>query len=136
MASDIRSRSLREIAPNADPAFCKILDFGSINTKNTRKRTQARKPAKNHRVKESNCDRRPRIDDHDSDVKMRIRSNSSRTGQMSRDHAVACGRELASTDLGMASWCGSRDDLKSPPRSSRCRGWKGPAANDHGHVAK
>ena len=68
MASDA-GLDLVEIAPNADPPVCKILDFGKYKYEEQKKKNEARKKQKIIEVKEIKL--RPSIDDHDYDVKMR-----------------------------------------------------------------
>src|SRR6202021_805085 len=60
---------LVEIAANADPPVCKILDFGKFKYEEQKKKNEARKKQKVIEVKEVKF--RPSIDDHDYDVKMR-----------------------------------------------------------------
>src|SRR5690348_3933561 len=68
MAADA-GLDLVEIAPNADPPVCKILDFGKFKYEEQKKKNEARKKQKIIEVKEIKL--RPSIDDHDYDVKMR-----------------------------------------------------------------
>src|SRR5215467_11355904 len=68
MAANI-GLDLVEIAPNADPPVCKILDFGKFKYEAQKKKSEARKKQKIIEVKEIKL--RPSIDDHDYDVKMR-----------------------------------------------------------------
>ena len=68
MASDA-GLDLVEIAPNADPPVCKILDFGKYKYEEQKKKNEARKKQKIIEVKEIKL--RPSIDDHDYDDKMR-----------------------------------------------------------------
>ena len=74
---------LVEIAPNADPPVCKILDYGKFKYEEQKKDNEARKKQKMIEVKEIKM--RPSIDDHDYDVKMRsMYANSSRKATRSR----------------------------------------------------
>src|SRR5258708_31079013 len=65
MAADA-GLDLVEIAPNADPPVCKILDFGKYKYEEQKKKNEARKKQKVIEVKEIKL--RPSIDDHDYDV--------------------------------------------------------------------
>jgi len=58
---------LVEIAPNANPPVCKIMDFGKFKYEQTRKAKEARKNQKQVVVKEVKVT--ARIDDHDLDTK-------------------------------------------------------------------
>ena len=60
---------LVEIAPQADPPVCKVLDFGKYKYEEQKRLNAARKKQKVIEVKEIKL--RPGIDDHDYDVKMR-----------------------------------------------------------------
>src|SRR3954469_12255533 len=59
---------LVEVAPNADPPVCKILDYGKFKYEEQKKKNEARKKQKIIEVKEIKL--RPSIDDHDYEVKM------------------------------------------------------------------
>ena len=58
-----------EIAPEAKPPVCKILDYGKYKYEAQKKANEARKKQKVIEVKEIKM--RPNIDHHDYDVKMR-----------------------------------------------------------------
>src|SRR4029079_19224473 len=68
MAADA-GLDLVEIAPNAAPPVCKILDYGKFKYEEQKKKNEARKKQKIIEVKEIKL--RPSIDDHDYAVKMR-----------------------------------------------------------------
>ncbi len=60
---------LVEVAPNADPPVCKLMDYGKFKYNAQKKASEARKRQKTIDVKEVKM--RPGIDQHDYDVKMR-----------------------------------------------------------------
>lgn len=60
---------LVEVAPNAIPPVCRILDFGKFQYERQKKEREARKAQKVIDVKEIRL--RPRIGEHDLDVKVR-----------------------------------------------------------------
>ncbi|NBX73672.1 MAG: translation initiation factor IF-3 [Alphaproteobacteria bacterium] len=60
---------LIEIAPQADPPVCKILDYGKYKYEQQKKAAEARKKQKVIEVKEIKI--RPTIDDHDFETKMK-----------------------------------------------------------------
>src|SRR5258708_33991766 len=66
MAADA-GLDLVEIAPNADPPVCKILDFGKYKYEEQKKKNEARKKQKVIEVKEIKL--RPAIEEHAYDVK-------------------------------------------------------------------
>jgi translation initiation factor IF-3 len=90
---------LVEIAPNADPPVCKILDFGKYKYEEQKKKNEARKKQKVIEVKEIKF--RPSIDDHDYDVKMRSMTKFIGEGDKVKVTMRFRGRELAHQELGM-----------------------------------
>jgi translation initiation factor IF-3 len=98
MAADA-GLDLVEIAPNADPPVCKILDFGKYKYEEQKKKNEARKKQKVIEVKEVKF--RPSIDDHDYDVKMRSMQKFIGEGDKVKVTMRFRGRELAHQELGM-----------------------------------
>jgi translation initiation factor IF-3 len=90
---------LVEIAPNADPPVCKILDFGKYKYEEQKKKNEAKKKQKVIEVKEVKF--RPSIDDHDYDVKMRSMHKFIGEGDKVKVTMRFRGRELAHQELGM-----------------------------------
>jgi translation initiation factor IF-3 len=90
---------LVEIAPNADPPVCKILDFGKFKYEEQKKKNEAKKKQKVIEVKEVKF--RPSIDDHDYDVKMRSMTKFIGEGDKVKVTMRFRGRELAHQELGM-----------------------------------
>ena len=90
---------LVEIAANADPPVCKILDYGKFKYEEQKKKNEARKKQKVIEVKEVKL--RPGIDDHDYDVKMRAMKGFIGEGDKVKVTMRFRGRELAHQDLGM-----------------------------------
>jgi translation initiation factor IF-3 len=101
---------LVEIAPNADPPVCKILDFGKFKYEAQKKKNEARKKQKVIEVKEIKL--RPSIDDHDYDVKMRSMVKFIDEGDKVKVTMRFRGRELAHQELGMNVLIRVRDDLE------------------------
>src|ERR1700693_2236184 len=108
MAADA-GLDLVEIAPNADPPVCKILDFGKLKYEEQKKKNEARKKQKIIEVKEIKL--RPGIDDHDYDVKMRSMHKFIEEGDKAKVTMRFRGRELAHQELGMDVLMRVRDDL-------------------------
>jgi translation initiation factor IF-3 len=108
MASDA-GLDLVEIAPNADPPVCKILDCGKYKYDEQKKKNEARKKQKIIEVKEIKL--RPSIDDHDYDVKMRSMIKFIEEGDKVKVTMRFRGRELAHQELGMDVLVRVRDDL-------------------------
>ena len=108
MASDV-GLDLVEVAPNADPPVCKILDFGKYKYEEQKKKNEARKKQKIIEVKEIKL--RPSIDVHDYDVKMRSMVKFIEEGDKVKVTMRFRGRELAHQELGMDVLVRVRDDL-------------------------
>ena len=100
---------LVEIAPNADPPVCKILDFGKYKYEEQKKKNEARKKQKIIEVKEIKL--RPSIDDHDYEVKRRSMIKFIEEGDKVKVTMRFRGRELAHQELGMDVLIRVRDDL-------------------------
>lgn len=64
-----RGLDLVEVAPNAVPPVCRILDFGRFQYERQKKEREARKAQKVIEIKEIRL--RPRTGEHDMDVKVR-----------------------------------------------------------------
>jgi len=110
MAADA-GLDLVEIAPNADPPVCKILDFGKYKYEEQKKKNEAKKKQKVIEVKEVKF--RPSIDDHDYDVKMRSMQKFIGEGDKVKVTMRFRGRELAHQELGMDVLMRVKGDLDS-----------------------
>jgi len=64
-----RDLDLVEVAPNADPPVCRIMDFGKFQYERAKKEREARKQQKQIEVKEIRL--RPKTDDHHRSFKVR-----------------------------------------------------------------
>lgn len=90
---------LVEIAPNANPPVCKLMDYGKYKYQEQKKAAEARKKQKVVEVKEIKF--RPMIDDHDYDVKMRSMVRFFEEGDKVKVTLRFRGREMAHQELGM-----------------------------------
>ncbi len=68
LAND-RGLDLVEVAPNANPPVCKVMDFGKFQYERAKKEREARKLQKQIEVKEIRL--RPKTDDHHRSFKVR-----------------------------------------------------------------
>jgi len=92
------SLDLVEIAPQADPPVCRIMDWGKYRFELAKKNQTAKRKQKQVQIKEVKF--RPGTDDHDYQVKMR---NLTRFIEESNKVKVTLrfrGREMAHQDLG------------------------------------
>jgi translation initiation factor IF-3 len=99
---------LVEIAPNADPPVCKLLDYGKFKYQEQKKAAEARKKQKVVEVKEIKF--RPMIDDHDYDVKMRSMLRFFEEGDKVKVTLRFRGREMAHQELGFKLLNRVKDD--------------------------
>jgi translation initiation factor IF-3 len=90
---------LVEIAPNADPPVCKILDLGRLKYQTQKKAAEARKKQKTIEIKEIKM--RPNIDTHDYEVKMKAMNRFFDEGDKVKVTLRFRGREMAHQELGM-----------------------------------
>lgn len=90
---------LVEVAPQAQPPVCKIMDYGKFKFQEQKKAAEARKNQKTVEVKEIKL--RPGIDDHDYEVKMRAMKGFFEEGNKVKVTLRYRGREMAHQDLGM-----------------------------------
>ena len=100
-----------EIAPEAKPPVCKILDYGKYKYEAQKKANEARKKQKVIEVKEIKM--RPNIDHHDYDVKMRAMNKFLGEGDKVKVTLRFRGREMAHQNLGLKVLERVRDDLES-----------------------
>jgi len=101
---------LVEIAPQAEPPVCKILDFGKFKYELQKRRNEARKKQKIIEVKEIKM--RPGIDEHDYQVKMRSMRRFIEEGDKVKVTIRFRGREMVHQDLGMKVLDRVRDELE------------------------
>ena len=96
MAADA-GLDLVEIAPNADPPVCKILDFGKFRYQQSRK---SNKPTKVHQAKIKEIRVRPKTGDHDIETKINQAKRFLEHKDKVLVNVVFRGRELQHIDEG------------------------------------
>lgn len=89
---------LVEIAPQADPPVCRIMDWGKYRFEEQKKAQAQRKKQKQIQIKEIKF--RPGTDDHDYDVKMRNLKRFIEDGDKVKVTLRFRGREMAHQELG------------------------------------
>ncbi|MGK7296088.1 MAG: translation initiation factor IF-3 [Candidatus Wenzhouxiangella sp. M2_3B_020] len=89
---------LVEIAPQASPPVCRIMDWGKYRFEESKKQQAQRKKQKQIQVKEVKF--RPGTDKHDYDVKMRNLRHFIEEGNKVKVTLRFRGREMAHQDLG------------------------------------
>ncbi|PWE18427.1 translation initiation factor IF-3 [Marinicauda salina] len=98
-AAEEAGLDLVEVAPNADPPVCKILDYGKLKYQEQKRKAEAKKKQKTQDVKEIKM--RPNIDVHDYQVKTKAMSRFFAEGDKVKVTLRFRGREMAHQDRGM-----------------------------------
>lgn len=90
---------LVEVAPNADPPVCKIMDYGKFKYQQNKRSQEAKKKASVIQVKEVKI--RPKTDDHDLEFKIRHIRRFLGQKDKAKVTMLFRGREIVYADLGM-----------------------------------
>lgn len=90
---------LVEIAPDADPPVCKIIDYGKYRYKKQKQEKRQRKRSKSMQMKELRF--RPRTDDHDFNFKRRHARGFLEDGNKVKAYVQFRGRDIIYKDQGM-----------------------------------
>jgi translation initiation factor IF-3 len=90
---------LVEIAPDADPVVCKILDYGKFIFEAKKDKAAAKKKQRKTQVKEMKF--RPGTEDGDYQVKLRNLTRFLEDGDKAKVTLRFRGREMAHQELGM-----------------------------------
>ncbi len=89
---------LVEVAPNSDPPVCRMLDYGKLKYRESKKAAEARKHSASNTIKELRI--RYRTDSHDLDTKIRKAKKFLENGDRVKFQMRFRGREVAYRDLG------------------------------------
>ncbi|MBQ7065076.1 MAG: translation initiation factor IF-3 [Firmicutes bacterium] len=89
---------LINIAPQATPPVCKILDFGKYRFEQTKREKEAKKKQKVIEIKEVRLS--PNIDDHDMETKAKSAAKFLQNGDKVKVSVRFRGRELSRTEIG------------------------------------
>lgn len=89
---------LVEVAAQAKPPVCRIMDYGKHKYEQSKREKEARKKQKIINVKEIKF--RPNIDDHDFDVKVRNAVRFLKDGDKVKATIMFRGRQIVHTQLG------------------------------------
>ncbi|WP_258930433.1 translation initiation factor IF-3 [Desulfoferrobacter suflitae] len=90
---------LVEVAPNANPPVCKIMDYGKFKYQQSKRSQEAKKKQTVIQVKEVKV--RPKTDEHDLQVKIRHIKRFLAQKDKAKVTIVFRGREIAYTDQGV-----------------------------------
>lgn len=97
MAKD-RGLDLVEVAAQAIPPVCRVLDYGKFKYEQEKKERQARKGQRSGVLRELRI--RPKINEHDLEAKSRMVKRLLDEGDKVRVSVIFRGREITHTDLG------------------------------------
>jgi translation initiation factor IF-3 len=87
-----------EVAPNASPPVCRLMDYGKFRYEQSKKEREARKHQKQTELKEVRL--RPKTDDHDLTVKAKRARRFLQAGDKVKFTVRFRGREMAHTNIG------------------------------------
>jgi len=105
-----RGMDLVEIAPNAEPPVCRLMDYGKYLYASAKKRQESKKKQKQITVKEIKF--RPGTDIGDYDIKVRNLTRFLDAGNKVKVTLRFRGREMAHQELGMEMLKRVEEDLK------------------------
>jgi translation initiation factor IF-3 len=89
---------LVEVAPQADPPVCRIMDYGKFKYEEQRQAREARK--KQHHVQLKEVKMRPGIEEHDFDFKIRHARRFLEEGNKVKLTMMFRGRQMAHPEFG------------------------------------
>ena len=92
-----RDLDLVEVAPNAKPPVCRLIDYGKYQYEQTKRQRQARKAQKQVEIKEVRL--RPKTSEHDTDVRIRQARKFLESGAKVKVRLRFRGREIQHPDV-------------------------------------
>jgi translation initiation factor IF-3 len=101
---------LVEVAPNADPPVCKIMDYGKFKYQQNKRSQEAKKKQTVIQVKEVKI--RPKTDEHDLQTKIRHIKRFLEQKDKAKVTILFRGREIAYADQGMKVLQRIQEELK------------------------
>lgn len=105
---------LVEVAPNAEPPVCRLLDYGKLRYLYSKKERESKKGQKSTELREVRF--RPNIGDHDVQAKIRKVRELIEEGNKVKITVRFRGRESTHQQLGLAVLKRVADDLKNEVR--------------------
>ena len=114
---------LIEIAPNAEPPVCKIIDYGKYRYQLTKKEKESKKSQ--HQVKVKEVKVKPNTDEHDLQTKIKHARDFISKGNKVRITCVFRGREMLHPEFGervVQRMCEDLADVATPESFARMMG--------------
>ena len=93
-----RGLDLVEVAPNARPPVCRVMDYGKYMYEKSKKERESRKNQKTVKIKEVRIS--PKIDDHDFSVRVKNSVGFLQKGNKVKATVRFRGREIVHADIG------------------------------------
>ncbi len=121
--AELAGLDLVEIAPNAEPPVCKIIDYGKYRYQVTKKDKEGKKSQ--HQVKVKEIKIKPVTDDHDIQIKIKHAREFIAKGNKVRVTCSFRGRELAHPEIGhraVRGICEALADIATPEAEARLMG--------------
>jgi len=109
LAND-RGLDLVEVAPNADPPVCRIMDYGKFKYKTNKKEHETRKKGRTVQLKEIKL--RPSTDEHDLETKIRNMKKFLIKKDRVKITLMFKGREITYKDSAVALLKRMAEDVK------------------------
>jgi translation initiation factor IF-3 len=98
-SAENRGLDLVEVAPNAKPPVCRIMDYGKYKYQQQKKQQEARKKQTTVQIKEIKV--RPKTDDHDFNTKVKHIRRFIEGGDRCKVTVFFRGREIVHKDRGL-----------------------------------
>lgn len=98
LLAEAANLDLVEIAPNAQPPVCKIIDYGKYRYQQTKKEKESKKAQ--HQVKIKEVKVKPNTDEHDLQIKIKHAREFIEKGNKVRLTCTFRGREMAYPEIG------------------------------------
>lgn len=92
---------LVEIAPNATPPVCKIMDYSKFKFEKSKKEKEAKKKQRQHQIDIKEIKFRPKIEEHDYSVKLKHIKRFLEDGDKVKVVVRYRGREMMFIDQGL-----------------------------------
>ncbi|MES2198958.1 MAG: translation initiation factor IF-3 [Chlamydiota bacterium] len=121
--AELAGLDLVEIAPNAEPPVCKIIDYGKYRYQVTKKDKEGKKSQ--HQVKVKEIKIKPVTDEHDIQIKIKHAREFIAKGNKVRVTCSFRGRELAHPEIGhkaVRGICEALADIATPEAEARLMG--------------
>lgn len=121
--AELAGLDLVEIAPNAEPPVCKIIDYGKYRYQVTKKEKEGKKSQ--HQVKVKEIKVKPVTDDHDIQIKVKHAREFIAKGNKVRVTCMFRGRELAHPEIGhkiVQGICEALADIATPEAEAKLMG--------------